>query len=96
MGLAVLPARLKSELELMREYILGGRDFSESPQTEKHKAWFLRFSDKYRFTPENTDEILKNEIGRTFLSVLSDAGVFKRTAEGRASFLKFIDAVNEK
>ena len=96
MGLAVLPARLKSELELMREYILGGRDFSESPQTEKHKAWFLRFSDKYRFTPENTDEILKNEIGKTFLSVLSDAGVFKRTAEGRASFLKFIDAVNEK
>lgn len=96
MGLAVLPSRLKAETELMREYILSGRDFSESPETEKHKAWFLRFSDKYGFTPENTERILREEIGKTFLSVLSDAGVFKRTAEGRESFLKFIDVVNEK
>lgn len=96
MGLAVLPSRLKGELELMREYILSGRDFSESSQIEKHKAWFLRFADKYSFSPENTEEILKNEIGKTFLLVLSDAGVFKYTAEGRASFLKFIDTVNEK
>jgi UDPglucose--hexose-1-phosphate uridylyltransferase len=96
MGLAVLPARLKAEMEQVRECILHGRDLSVSPDTEKHKAWLARFSDKYSFTPENTEEILKNEIGRTFLSVLSDAGVFKRNAQGRASFLKFIDAVNEK
>ena len=96
MGLAVLPARLKAEMERVRECILQGRDLSVSPDTEKHKAWLARFSDKYRFTPENTEDILKNEIGRTFLSVLSDAGVFKRNAQGRAAFLKFIDAVNEK
>lgn len=96
MGLAVLPSRLKAEMEMMREYILRGRDFSDSPHTEKHKGWFLRFSDKYRFTPENTEEILQSEVGKTFLSVLSDAGVFKRTVQGRASFLKFIDAVNER
>ena len=96
MGLAVLPSRLKGELELMRSCILDGVDFAEHSEIEKHKAWFSRFSDKYSFLPDNTEDILKAEIGKTFLSVLSDAGVFKYTAEGRASFLKFIDAVNEK
>ena len=96
MGLAVLPARLKEEMELMRSCIIGEMDFADRPEIKKHRAWFLRFSDKYRFLPENIEEILKSEIGRTFLSVLSDAGVFKCTAEGRESFLKFIDTVNEK
>ncbi len=96
MGLAVLPARLAQEIELMSACILRGEDLSAYPQTEKHKEWFLRFSDKYHFLPENTREILKSEIGQTFVSVLSDAGVFKRTAKGREAFLKFIDAVNEK
>jgi UDPglucose--hexose-1-phosphate uridylyltransferase len=39
-------------------------------------------------------DILKKEIGITFTHVLEDAGVFKCTEEGRAAFLRFVDAVN--
>ncbi len=93
MGLAVLPARLKEELALMRNFILEGRDFSEDERIEKHKAWFEKFAPQYTFTPENTEEILKTEIGRTFQRVLEDAGVFKRTEGGQLAFLRFIASI---
>ena len=35
MGLAVLPARLKEELELLAEYILEGKDPAENEMLEK-------------------------------------------------------------
>lgn len=93
MGLAVLPARLKDEIAIMRDYILAGKDFSENGDIEKHKAWFEKFKDKYTFTEENTESILKTEIGSTFERVLEDAGVYKNTEQGRAAFLRFIAAI---
>ena len=93
MGLAVLPARLKEEIAIMREYILAGKDFSQSEDIEKHSAWFDKFKDRYTFTEENTEEILKTEIGKTFERVLEDAGVYKNTEAGRAAFLRFIAAI---
>ena len=94
MGLAVLPSRLKGEIALMKEYAVSGRDFSDNESIIKHKQWFSRFSDKYDFTEENAEDILKDEIGKTFVKVLEDAGVYKRTEEGKAAFLRFVDAVN--
>ena len=44
-------------------------------------------------TEENIEDILKNEIGKVFVKVLEDAGVYKCTEEGRAAFLKFIGAL---
>jgi UDPglucose--hexose-1-phosphate uridylyltransferase len=96
MGLAVLPARLRNEIAIMRDYITNGKDFDENEDIRKHKAWFERFKDKYTFTPDNTEEILEKEIGATFERVLEDAGVYKRTPDGKAAFLRFIDSVNEK
>ena len=96
MGLAVLPARLKAEIEEMAAAILAGRDFAESESIEKHKAWFAAFRDRYTFTAENVRDILKKEIGITFTHVLEDAGVYKCTAEGREAFLRFVAHVNEK
>ena len=93
MGLAVLPARLKEEIAIMRDYILAGKDFSENADIEKHKEWFERFKDKYTFTAENTEQILKTEIGSTFERVLEDAGVYKNTEQGRCAFLRFIAAI---
>ena len=98
MGLAVLPARLKTEIEIMKEKILSGEPFSSDERIEKHSAWFLSFKDKYSFTEENVEKILRAEIGKTFVGVLSDAGVYKDTPEGRKSFLKFLktlDIVNK-
>ena len=96
MGLAVLPARLKGEIEMMRNAILNNTPFDACEDIAKHKAWFESFCGNYAFTPDNTEDILKSEIGKTFVRVLEDAGVYKVTAEGRAAFLRFIDAVNKK
>jgi len=93
MGLAVLPSRLKTEIALMKEYILAERDFAENEAIEKHKAWFLSFADGYTFTEDNTEDILKQEIGKTFVRVLEDAGVYKRTPEGMAAFERFINTI---
>ena len=48
MGLAVLPARLKEELELLEEYILEGRDIASNEKIEKHAAWAAEFLPKYK------------------------------------------------
>ncbi len=94
MGLAVLPARLKDEIEEMKQAIASGTDFSEIESIKKHKAWFDAFKDNYSFTKENAEDIIKTEIGKTFVRVLCDAGVYKDTKEGRAAFLRFVDTVN--
>ena len=96
MGLAVLPSRLRDEIALMCEYIADGKDMRENADIEKHAEWFDSIKDKYNFTPENTEDILKQEIGAVFERVLEDAGVYKRTDEGKVAFRKFIDSVNNK
>ena len=94
MGLAVLPSRLKNEISEMKKMILSDKDFSENEETAKHKEWYLKFKDNYKFTEENTEEILKEEIGKTFVRVLSDSGVYKNTENGRAAFLRFVERIN--
>ena len=89
MGLAILPARLKEEMANLRADILAGKEVEGI-----HKAWFEAFKDSYTFTEENTEEILKGEIGNTFVRVLRDAGVYKDTDSGLEDFLRFIDFVN--
>ena len=96
MGLAVLPSRLKAEVEEMKRAILGGIDFATVESIEKHKEWYLAFKDKYEFTEENIDGILRAEIGRTFVEVLKDTGVFKDSEEGRAAFHRFIASAGGK
>ena len=94
MGLAVLPARLKNEIQVMKQYILEGRDFSENEDIVKHKDWFESIKDSHKFTPENTENILCQEIGKVFERVLEDAGVYKRTKEGHDAFIRFVEHVN--
>ena len=94
MGLAVLPARLKAEIALMKDAILAGKDFSAVEGIEKHADWFRAFCDNYSFTEANTEDIIKAEIGNTFVRVLKDAGVFKDTPDGKAAFLRFVKTVS--
>ena len=94
MGLAVLPARLKEELELLAEYILEGKDISSNEKIEKHADWVKGFLPKYdSITKENVMDILKEEVGIVFTHVLEDAGVYKCTEEGRNAFMKFIETL---
>lgn len=94
MGLAVLPARLKEELELLGEYILEGKDISSNEKIEKHAAWAETFLPKYdNLNKENIQDVLQKEVGEVFVHVLEDAGVYKCTPEGRAAFMRFIETL---
>ena len=93
MGLAVLPARLKGELEGLCKAIVAGADLRKDEILEKHADWVDELKEKYTFTAENVEEILKKEIGIVFMKVLEHAGVYKCTEEGRAAFMRFIKSL---
>ena len=93
MGLAVLPARLKGEMDLLARVLAEGGDLRAHPAIEKHADWAEELRGRYEFTPENTAGILRDEIGRAFAKVLEQAGVYKRTAEGQQAFLRFVTSV---
>lgn len=93
MGLAVLPSRLKNEMELLKTAILENRDFSDDEVLGKHKAWYDNFKDDYVFTEENTEDILHREIGKTFEKVLEHAGVYKNNENGRNGFRRFVESL---
>ena len=91
MGLAVLPARLKKEMEQLKEAILVGRDLRSDEELAKHADWADEFLGKYdKIDGSNIDEIVEKEIGLVFMQVLSDAGVYKRTMQGQEAFDRFI------
>ena len=106
MGLAVLPARLKGEMELLADAILNGRDIRSIDSIAKHADWVEEFLPRYSsmdrnkidaFLPhygsideENIHWILRHEIGRVFTGVLEDAGVFPCTPAGREAFHHFL------
>ena len=94
MGLAVLPARLKGEMELLKEYILEGKDIRSNEQIEKHADWVEEFLPSYTdVNAENIEHILEQEVGKVFCQVLEDAGVYKCTEEGLKAFRRFIEVL---
>ncbi len=94
MGLAVLPARLKGEMAQLKEALLQGADLRKEEALAKHADWVEEFMPKYdKITAENIDKIIEDEIGLVFMQVLEDAGVYKRTEQGKAAFMKFIKSL---
>lgn len=94
MGLAVLPARLLGEMDALKETILSGKDLRQDEKTALHADWAEAFLQKYdTVTAETIDRIVEDEIGLVFAEVLEDAGVYKRTEEGRRAFHRFLTAV---
>ncbi|MBQ7505936.1 MAG: UDP-glucose--hexose-1-phosphate uridylyltransferase [Lachnospiraceae bacterium] len=94
MGLAILPGRLKSEMERLGRVLVEGGDPAEDEDLKKHAPWAEELRTRYTdFSRENVWEILKKEIGLVFERVLEDAGVYKCTAEGREAFLRFAESV---
>ena len=92
MGLAVLPARLKGEVEGLADAILSGRDIRGDEALKKHADWVEEFLPKHeKIDAGNVHDILKEEIGLVFMQVLEDAGVYKRTPKGQEAFMKFVE-----
>ena len=91
MGLAILPARLKTEMALLAECLTGENDLADYPELEQHAEWAKDIAARRTdLSKDNVDDILKEEIGHVFVHVLEDAGVYKCTDEGRAAFRRFI------
>ena len=93
MGLAVLPARLKEELAAVADALASGADLRADERTEKHADWAEGFKGKYTITADNALDIVEKETGLVFAQVLEHAGVYKRTAEGKAAFLRFLEQI---
>ncbi|MBO6301858.1 MAG: UDP-glucose--hexose-1-phosphate uridylyltransferase [Ruminiclostridium sp.] len=96
MGLAVLPARLAPELELLEKALVEKADISADEKLAGHAEWL---KDVIACHPEadagNAETILKAEIGAVFEQVLLDAGVYKRDEAGQAAFERFIAKARE-
>lgn len=93
MGLAVLPARLKQEIVILEDYILNGKDIRSNEDIEKHADWVEQWIGNYEITKENIHTIIQDEISKVFVKVLECAGVYKRTKEGQAAFMRFVESL---
>ena len=94
MGLAVLPSRLKKEMESLAECLVNKKDIASVEELKKHAAWVEGFLPKYtEITQENVWNILEKEVGEVFVKVLEDAGVYKCTEEGRKAFMRFVNTL---
>lgn len=95
MGLAVLPARLKTEMKrLGDELVKGTADVSDIEEIKSHADWYKMLRQKYTSVkPDEVTGILQEEIGKVFATVLEHAGVYKRTEAGMKAFDKFVASV---
>lgn len=94
MGLAVLPPRLKPELEALADAIVNGKDLRANELTASHADWAEEFIKEYdEINAENAMSIIEAEVGKVFAKVLEHAGVYKRNEEGKAAFLRFVESV---
>lgn len=94
MGLAVLPPRLAEEVKSVKAFLLNDSALGEVP--EIHQTWAEEMKVKADSVNEDTvDSVIEENLTLKFARVLEDAGVFKQTDEGRAGFIRFIDALNQ-
>ena len=94
MGLAVLPSRLKGEMAALEQAMLENRDISSDEQLAKHAEWAEDIKKRHPdIHSGNISGIIRDEIGHVFAKVLEHAGVYKRTPEGTAAFIRFAESV---
>ena len=76
MGLAVLPARLKTELagKGVSRCLLSGEDLRANALTASHADWAQEIAARRSLTSENIMSVLQEEVGKVFSKVLEHAG----------------------
>ena len=97
MGLAVLPARLKNEMQQLADVLVtkGVSAVRSDPVLEKHADWAEEFCSRRTVNADNVHEVIRDEIGKVFAKVMEHAGVYKRTPEGEAAFDRFVEYLNK-
>ena len=95
MGLAVLPARLARDMGMLERALAGTHSLLGIPELAVHAKWATGIIERHpELNADNARSILEQEIGKVFLEVLCDAGVFKRTDDGKAAFMRFVEFIN--
>lgn len=90
MGLAILPPRLKMELTLIENYLLGNEEIYKDPSLKKHLHWVDEIKKNYN-SKVNVKEFILEEVAKEFSKVLQDSGVFKMNSKEQNIFLNFIN-----
>lgn len=101
MGLAILPGRLKEELDLIADMLAGNHELRQETATNeqsalyKHRVWIDELADKYGTSLSKEEAVgkVQEEAGIKFAKILEHAGVFKRDEAGKAAFRRFVQHV---
>ena len=94
MGLAVLPARLKDELECLKLCLLKKKCIDDLESLKKHKEWF-EYLQTLEFDEQSIDEFIEKEVTKKFVSVLENAGIYKMNQKGIEGFTRFVDSLSK-
>ena len=102
MGLAVLPGRLKHEMEELDQLFMSTRDINEAIEMmnentdlQKHIDWVKEnFTDSMIKDEYFLDELIQKVVGSTFEKVLEDCGVYKNNEIGRNGFKHFLSLID--
>ena len=91
MGLAILPPRLKEEVEQVAAYLVG----EDVLVADYHQEWADELKESHPGLTDKSQalEIVQESVGKIFARVLEDAGVYKQTEEGQAAFMRFVEQV---
>ena len=89
MGLAILPPRLKDELQEVEKYLLD----QPNQLAPMHKDWADKIKESQSIPPENVHQEVEYAVGEVFKQVLENSGVFKQTKEGQEAFKRFVESL---
>lgn len=101
MGLAILPGRLKEELDGIADLLSSSAPLESSIQEDethplnKHAEWIGSLIERHgsSLDKDQAVEIIQNEVGLKFSEILEHAGVFKRDAQGQNAFAAFLNSL---
>lgn len=94
MGLAVLPPRLATELEVIAGFLTGTNKEEQIKELnlEAHGQFILDLMKEYgtNCSESKAKDAVRLEVGKKFAKVLECAGVYKQDAVGAAAFERFL------
>lgn len=80
-------------MDAVAKALISGENLGNE-KTELHKDWAAMVkNDHPEIDENNVNDILRQEIGKTFVRVLEHAGVYKRNKMGMNAFDKFTNQI---
>lgn len=100
MGLAILPGRLKLELDQIADILSGDSSLYEAALSEGdalnvHLDWIEQLKERTESNLSKAEamDLIRSEVGGIFTTILEQAGVYKHTEQGRQAFCRFLESM---